>query len=353
MAHDEPNSTDRRTFLQAGALATASALSLAPGLKAQDAPAKVVTVPRRPLGKTGVDITMLNQGAVRVQSLDRIFRFAFANGIRTFDTAKVLRLGARLQEVVRAGRPRSARRSSWSPRTHPRTPSQMIEDGRPAAGDPGDRLHRPLLHPRPRRRPQPRRRHQPGEEQGVQGDGRGDPEVGQGQVRRLLVPPQGPRPDHPGGGRGRDRRRDHAPVHPLARQGRPAEQGARRLLEEGDRPDLDEAGRRQALRRPAQGEHPRGRGPPGPDARREEADPLPGPAARDLDRRADQQLLRLDAEHRPDPREHRRRPPLRAAEGRRRSASSATPPWPTARPSAPTATAAARRPRARRPSWAT
>ena len=117
--------------------------------------------------------------------------------------------------------PRSASRSSWSPRTCPRTPSQMIEDGRPAAGDPGDRLHRPLLHPRPRRRPQPRRRHQPGQEPGVQGDGRGDPEVGQGQVHRLLDPPQGPRPDHPGGGRGRDRRRDHAPVHPLARQGLP------------------------------------------------------------------------------------------------------------------------------------
>ena len=30
MAHDEPNSTDRRTFLQAGAIATASALSRPP-----------------------------------------------------------------------------------------------------------------------------------------------------------------------------------------------------------------------------------------------------------------------------------------------------------------------------------
>ena len=51
-----------------------------------------------------------------------------------------------------------------------------------------------------------------------------------------------------------------------------------------------------------------------PDARGEEAHAVPGPAARDLDRRADQRRLRLDAEHRPDPREHRRRPPLRAAE---------------------------------------
>jgi hypothetical protein len=43
--------------------------------------------------------------------------------------------------------------------------------------------------------------------------------------------------------------------------------------------------------------------------------PVPGPPARDLDRRADQQLLRLDAQHRPDPRERRRRPPLRAPQG--------------------------------------
>ena len=35
--------------------------------------------------------------------------------------------------------------------------------------------------------------------------------------------------------------------------------------------------------------------------------------------------LRLDAEHRPDPREHRRRPPLRAARRTRRSTSFATP----------------------------
>ena len=72
--------------------------------------------------------------------------------------------------------------------------------------------------------------------------------------------------------------------------------------------------------------------------------PVPGPAARDLDRRADQQLLRLDAQHRPDPREHRRRPPVRAAEDGARSTSSATPCWPTARRSVPTATAAARSP---------
>ncbi|MFO0952802.1 MAG: aldo/keto reductase [Isosphaeraceae bacterium] len=95
MAHDETGSTDRRAFLQAGALATASALSLNSGLNAQekaqvpDAPAKTPELPRRKLGKTGVEISMLEQGAVRSEALDRIFKMAFASGMRAFDTAKV------------------------------------------------------------------------------------------------------------------------------------------------------------------------------------------------------------------------------------------------------------------------
>jgi aryl-alcohol dehydrogenase-like predicted oxidoreductase len=89
MPHDETDRTDRRTFLQAGALATASAVTLAPGLNAQDAPAKQAALPTRPLGKTGLDVTLLDQGAAgRGASVDRILRLAFANGIRVFDTAK-------------------------------------------------------------------------------------------------------------------------------------------------------------------------------------------------------------------------------------------------------------------------
>ena len=125
--------------------------------------------------------------------------------------------------------PRSASRSSWSPRTSPTRPDEMLAmlDERLAAlatdyvdlffihglGD--DHSLDEAIELR--------------QEPGVQGDGRRDPQVGQGEVHRLLDPPPRPRPDHPGGGRGRDRRRDHAPVHPLARQGLPAQQGARRL----------------------------------------------------------------------------------------------------------------------------
>ena len=83
--------TDRREFLQAGALATAAAVSLTPGASAQDAPAaqSPPVVPRRKLGKTGVEITMLDQGAIRGPSLDNVMRFSYSQGVRVFDTAKV------------------------------------------------------------------------------------------------------------------------------------------------------------------------------------------------------------------------------------------------------------------------
>src|SRR5262245_30286410 len=49
MATDETNRTDRRTFLQAGALAAASALNTAaPDAPAQDAAPKPLELPRRP-----------------------------------------------------------------------------------------------------------------------------------------------------------------------------------------------------------------------------------------------------------------------------------------------------------------
>jgi predicted aldo/keto reductase-like oxidoreductase len=95
MAHDPTSCTDRRTFLQAGAVATASALSAARGAGAQDtakipdAPANAPAVPKRVLGRTGVEVTMLEQGAVRSPSLERLLRFSFASGVRLFDAAKV------------------------------------------------------------------------------------------------------------------------------------------------------------------------------------------------------------------------------------------------------------------------
>jgi len=88
MAHDDIFPTDRRTFLQAGALVAASAAGLAPGAGAQDAPAPPPgTLPRRPLGKTGADITLLDIGTGRGRGVGRLLRYAYSQGIRAFDTS--------------------------------------------------------------------------------------------------------------------------------------------------------------------------------------------------------------------------------------------------------------------------
>jgi aryl-alcohol dehydrogenase-like predicted oxidoreductase len=92
MAQEEKDRSDRRAFLQAGALATASAISVTPGYAVQDAPAAQTKIlPKRKLGKTGLEITMLEMGtgALREQGvLERLIRLSYAAGVRTFDTAK-------------------------------------------------------------------------------------------------------------------------------------------------------------------------------------------------------------------------------------------------------------------------
>lgn len=91
MDHEACASSDRREFMQAGVLAASAVCLSGAGASAQDVPkpedAKVL--PTRVLGKTGIPVTMLEQGAIRGTSLDRVLRFSFANGVRVFDTAKV------------------------------------------------------------------------------------------------------------------------------------------------------------------------------------------------------------------------------------------------------------------------
>ena len=116
MAHDETDRTDRRTFLQAGALATAAAVSLTPGLAAQELVAKTAGASQ---AEAGQDRRRDHdaRGRARCRS-DRTRAPARLRQRRPhLRHRQGLRHRARLQEVVRAGRPRSARRSSWSPRT--------------------------------------------------------------------------------------------------------------------------------------------------------------------------------------------------------------------------------------------
>lgn len=81
------SASHRRDFLRAGAAATVVLPALGSSAAQAQIAAKPV-LPKRPLGKTGVDVTILNQGTWKSESLDRILRFAYSSGIRYFDTAK-------------------------------------------------------------------------------------------------------------------------------------------------------------------------------------------------------------------------------------------------------------------------
>ncbi|MDR3636360.1 MAG: aldo/keto reductase [Isosphaeraceae bacterium] len=89
------SSMDRRGFLQAG-VAAATAAGLASGVASAEEPEgnakprqNKPVLPRRVLGKTGVEVTMLNQGTVgEPASLERLLRYAYREGVRYFDTAE-------------------------------------------------------------------------------------------------------------------------------------------------------------------------------------------------------------------------------------------------------------------------
>ena len=83
----DPSQVQRREFLQAGALASAAALSLGSPSRGDEPNASKPTLPTRKLGKTGVDVTLVNQGTWRASGVDRLMRLAYEKGVRCFDTA--------------------------------------------------------------------------------------------------------------------------------------------------------------------------------------------------------------------------------------------------------------------------
>ncbi len=184
-------------------------------------------LPRRPLGKTGIDITILDQGTGKGPDVDRLLRLGFARGVRAYDTSETYHSEGAFKKWFEQD-PAVRKQIFLVTKDAPKVPSQIagMLDKRLAAlgtdyvdlffihsfGD-NHTLDDAIAMVKSKE---------------LQGGRRGGQEVGQGPARRDLDPPQGPRPADPGGGRGRDRRRDHAPVSPLARQGLPAQQGDRR-----------------------------------------------------------------------------------------------------------------------------
>ena len=65
--------------------------------------AKVAELPRRPLGKTGIDITILDQGTGKGPDVDRLLRFGFARGVRAYDTSETYHSEAAFKKWFAAG----------------------------------------------------------------------------------------------------------------------------------------------------------------------------------------------------------------------------------------------------------
>lgn len=92
MGDSGSNSMRRREFIQTSAAATVAATGLSQGDSAAQEKTpetrKPLVVPKRVLGKTGVEVTILNGGTARAPgAIDRLLRFEYSCGVRFFDTA--------------------------------------------------------------------------------------------------------------------------------------------------------------------------------------------------------------------------------------------------------------------------
>jgi predicted aldo/keto reductase-like oxidoreductase len=126
MSDNDLSQVDRRGFLQAGALASAAALSLGSPSLGDEPNAPKPTLPTRKLGKTGVDVTILNHGTWQAPgALDRMLRTSYASGVRYFDTAKSYRTEPGVANWLQA-MPEVRKNIFLATKDSPRTPDQMM-----------------------------------------------------------------------------------------------------------------------------------------------------------------------------------------------------------------------------------
>ena len=120
----------RREFLQSGAATAAglAALGSSGGLHAQDAPKAPAEkiLPKRPLGKTGVDVSILNLGTWQSPGLDRLLRTGYAGGIRYIDTAKSYGSEPAIGRWLTAN-PEIRKEIFLVTKDHPRSPKDLIK----------------------------------------------------------------------------------------------------------------------------------------------------------------------------------------------------------------------------------
>ncbi len=132
---DQGSGLDRRGFLgtSAGALAAAAALAEmhpaaaqppASGAAKSQATQSAV-LPRRKLGKTGVEVTILNYGTWRSSGLDRLLALAWSRGVRYIDTAKSYGTEPAIGRWLQT-RPEMRKELFLVTKDHPGSPRQLI-----------------------------------------------------------------------------------------------------------------------------------------------------------------------------------------------------------------------------------
>ncbi len=126
----ESHSIDRREFLQAGVAASAAAaLTTVGSARAADdkGPANKAVLPTRKLGKTGVEVTLLNQGTVgQPDALDRLLRIAYREGVRYFDTAEGYRNSEKVIGSWLEASPEVRKSIFLATKSHVGTPMDML-----------------------------------------------------------------------------------------------------------------------------------------------------------------------------------------------------------------------------------
>jgi len=123
MRPDSPR-FQRREFFQAAATASAAAISW--GNCSSSATEPNPPLPTRRLGKTGFEVTIATVEASQpADSLGRLLRLAYANGVRSFDTADCYASSEQSLATWMHASPRVRETIFLSTKDHPRAPSEM------------------------------------------------------------------------------------------------------------------------------------------------------------------------------------------------------------------------------------
>lgn len=130
MNDPQTNPLDRRMFLQAGAAVTAAAatgLGAAAAAQEPKAGGEKPVLPTRKLGRTGVEVTLLNHGTVgEPAGLARLLRSAYREGVRYFDTAEGYRGSEKVIGDWLGAAPEVRKNIFLATKSHVKTPKDML-----------------------------------------------------------------------------------------------------------------------------------------------------------------------------------------------------------------------------------